>query len=441
MCREWWGPMVAVCLALCFTGGAGRAAGPNATGNMDRDSCRIRWAAHTAGVGGDKVDSLEDGNLVPNSALSTPDANAGAPAGWTFNVWGRNIATGSWLPSPEVPGGHALRVNVSQYKDGDAKWYFDPIRLTDDTWYSYQDLHRSDGRSRLILSCRQTATGAVWHRTIGQSGASASWQQESVRFYIGPLAGCEATILHLVDRNGFLETAHPILARVQPKRLARSLVSVAFDDGWKSAVTTARTDLEARGLVGSYYLVKSLIDHPGGQYASTSDLLALVADAAKKGHEIGSHTAHHDPLSLLPAGQLRVELKENLDWLLGHGVTRPGLAYPFGDFDGTVETEARSMHPYARTSLDGLNDGTTDRYRIRVRAVTDQTDTASILASIDDAIRSSTWLVLLFHDIGPSDPANPYRTSRAQYLTILDRLTARDATVVTVAAALEELGV
>ena len=439
--RREWGPLAAACLALFFTGGgAGGAGVTDAAGGLEANWGRDRRAALSAGAGADDLDSPMDGNLVPNAALSTPGVKAGAPAGWTFDAWGRNAATGSWFPSPDLPGGYALRVNVSRHEDGDAKWHFDRIRLAGDTWYSYRDLHRSDGRSRLILSCRDTATGAIRYRSLGQSSASASWRKESVRFYIGPSDGCQATILHLVDRNGFLETAHPVLVGVPPRPLARPLVSVAFDDGWKGAVTTARADLEARGFVGSFYLVKSFIDHPGGQYASTSDLRVLVADAAKKGHEIGSHTAHHGPLTLLPAGQLRAELRENLDWLSGLGVVRAGFAYPLGDFDRTVEPEARSLHPYARTSLDGLNDGTTDRFRIRVRTVTAETDTASILASIDDAVRSSTWLVLLFHDIGPSDPANPYRTSRAQYLTVLDRLSEGDATVVTVAAALQKLG-
>ncbi len=379
-------------------------------------------------------------NLVPDGALTEEGPAPGAPAGWTFNAWGENGAKGSWIESPGVAAGRALRIDMSNYRNGDAKWLFDRVRLAGGAWYSYSDLHRSDGRSRLVLSCREGSGGAVWNRVIGQTGASRVWRREEVRFYLRPGTGCEASLLHLIDRDGYLELARPLLAPAAPRPLPRPLVSLAFDDGWKGAVTTARADLEARHFVGSYYLVRSVIDHPSGRYASASDLRELVAAAAAKGHEIGSHAAHHKPLSLLPPGRIRAELKESLEWLSELGVDHPGIAYPFGDFDDRVEAQARVLYPYARTSLDGLNDAAVDRYRVRVLTVTTATDTASILAGIADAVRTSTWLVILFHDIGEFDPSNPYRTSRAQYLAVLDRLAAGDAAVVTVAGALRQLG-
>lgn len=341
------------------------------------------------------------GNLVPNAFLSPARAKGEAPAGWTFGAWGANRAKGSWLPSGGVLGGRALRVDVSDYRDGDAKWSFDRVKLAGDTWYSYSDYHRSDGRSRILLSCRKTADATVRNRSIGQSDASATWRRESVRFYLGPAADCEATILHLLDRNGFLETDLPALAPVQPRPLARPLVSLAFDDGWRSAVNRGRADLEARGLVGSYYLGESLIGDPDGHYASRAELQALLAEAARKGHEIGSHAAHHRRLSAL-RGRLRwQEMKANADWLSTLGVSRAGLAYPLGDFDAATEAQARALHAYARTSLEGLNDAATDRYRIEVLPVTTETETATILARIDDAAArrrgsscsSTTWAI------------------------------------------------
>jgi len=389
------------------------------------------------GTGG--AGPTDPGNLIPNAALSVPGPERDAPAGWTFNRWGRSAAKGTWLESGGVSGGGALRVEVSRHGDGDAKWHFRRVRLAGDAWYSYSDFHRSDGRSRMVLSCRRGSDGVVSYRNIWQSEASAAWRREEVRFYLGPAADCEATIFHLVDRTGFLETSLAALVPVEPRPLARPLVSLAFDDGWKSAVTTARADLEERGFTGSYYLVKSFIGDPGGRYASAADLRALLA-ASRKGHEIGSHTAYHHLLGSLSAPLRRQELRENLDWLRGLGVTGAGLAYPFGDFDDRVGVEARALHPYARTSFDGLNDAATDRYRITVLPVTAGTETAEILARIDDAVRTSTWLVLLFHDVGAPDPADPYRTSTTQFTAVLDRLAEGDAAVVTVAAALKEIG-
>ncbi len=323
--------------------------------------------------------------------------------------------------------------------DGGAQWLFDRIELPGDAWYSYSDLHRSDGRSRILLSCMRAAGGSVSYRVIAQSGASAEWHREEVRFYLGPSADCEASVLHAVDRDGFLEIARPTLRRAPPAPLARPLVSLAFDDGFKSAVTTAREDLETRGFAASYYLVKKFIDDPGGHYATTADLRALVASAAARGHEIASHTAHHPFLTGMSPRARRREMKAGLSWLSRLGIAPAGLAYPLGDFDAATEADARRFHPYARTSLDGLNDASTNRYRIKVETVTADTDTTAILDRIDDAVRTSTWLVLLFHDIGGPAPPDPYLTPRAQYLAVLDRLGRGDAAVVTVAEALRQI--
>jgi peptidoglycan/xylan/chitin deacetylase (PgdA/CDA1 family) len=362
-----------------------------------------------------------------------------APDGWTFDSWGQNLAVGRYLKSGGLFGGHALRVEMSRYRDGDAKWSFRRVRLAGDAWYSFSDFFRSAGRSRIVLSYREAGRGGIRNRNIGQADASGTWSRASARFYLGPAEGEGVTVYHLIDGEGFLETARPALVRVGPRPLPRPLASLAFDDGWKSALTRARSDLESHHLAGSYYLVETFLDDREGRYASTADLRRLITEAPGKGHEIGSHTAHHRPLSRVAEEARRQELQENIDWLANLGVSRPGLSYPFGDSDAASEAEVRALHPYARTSLDGLNDGTVDRYRIKVFPVTAETATASLLARIDDAVRTSTWLVLLFHDIGESNPSNPYRTSRAQFLDVLDRLSAGDITVVTVADALKEV--
>jgi len=403
------------------------------------EGCAALKAGFDAGPMGSKSGPAAQRNLIWNADLAIPGEDPETPEGWTFNTWGRTAAKGTWI-DPGGSGDRALRVEVSERRDGDAKWHFDRVGLVGDAWYSYSDLHRSDGRSRIVLSCRRTSDGAVTHRNLWQSGASDTWRREEVRFYLGRSGGCEATVFHLVDRDGFLETRAAVLTPVRPRPLARPLVSIAFDDGWKSAVTTARAELEVRGFTGSFYLVKSFIGDPAGRHASAADLRELLAAAVTKGHEIGSHTAYHGVLTGLPAQRRRQEMRENLEWLAGLGVHQAGLAYPRGEFDDRVEVEARVLHPYARTSLDGLNDAATDPYRIAVLPVTRGMETAEVLGRIDDAVRTSTWLVLLLHDVGEPDPTDPYRTSSAQYRAVLDRLAAGDAAVVTVAAALKEIG-
>ncbi|HEY9842964.1 MAG TPA: hypothetical protein V6D23_21030, partial [Candidatus Obscuribacterales bacterium] len=122
------------------------------------------------------------------------------------------------------------------------------------------------------------------------------------------------------------------------------------------------------------------------------------------------------------------------------GITAPGIAYPYGDFDGKVETEVQRFHAYARTSLEGLNDGNSIRYRLRVVTATSDTPTETLLGWIDAARATNTWLIFLFHDLGEPLKQHPYRTPFPQYVQVLDAIKAKGLHVVTIDQGLKESG-
>ena len=61
-----------------------------------------------------------EGNLVPNFSLENIDGNV--PMYWQSNNWGSNTATFEY-PVLGVEQGKAVKVTISKYTSGDAKWY------------------------------------------------------------------------------------------------------------------------------------------------------------------------------------------------------------------------------------------------------------------------------------------------------------------------------
>lgn len=172
-------------------------------------------------------------------------------------------------------------------------------------------------------------------------------------------------------------------------------MSFTFDDGWISQSAVAQPLLEQYGYRGTFYLLSGFLDQ--FPYMSTASAIAL-RDA---GHEIGSHTISHPHLPQLSTEDLQQELAASRVELEARlGVSVANFASPYGEVDGRVLTEVRSIYGSHRGVVEGLNRrGATHRYDIRVRNVLNTTSLATVEAWMDEAIATDTWLVLVYHDV------------------------------------------
>lgn len=398
-----------------------------------------RWLAGVAGLvllgacaagerdfggGGAGGDGYLSENLIGNPAL---ELERGGPVGWTFLADDGVVARGSVR---EEEGWSFLHTDVDPGSGpGHARWWFEPVQLSGGRFYEYTDSYRSYGTGRLIWSCE--ADGARRFHWAGQSSSSPTWSRTAFRFFVP--ADCLATVMHLLDRPGYLDTRLHALREVAPAPLEGAWVSIAFDDGNESHFHVAARELEEHGVRGTFYLVTDWLGRGG--YLSWEQ----AGEMAAKGHEIGSHTASHRPLTEVPAGQLRDEVEGSLLQLARVGAAG-GLAYPFGDFDEVVEPYAASRARYVRTSLEGMNDATLDPTRIRVFPVTAATTAHELERAVDDAVRARGWQVFLFHDLGEPVESDPYRTDPALLRGLLGALHERDVSVLPVVEVVEALG-
>ena len=307
--------------------------------------------------------------------------------------WGENEA--AFSTGADEDGCIPVTVTVSEHTDGEAGWYFEPVKLSKG-WYEYSDMSRSDTVSEVILSC-----GLEKFMSIGQSVSAPSFERNSARFFVPE--ECSYTVLRSLGRNGTLEVCGHSLSKIEPVRLENPVITFSFDDIWASAATEGAAELDSRG------------------------------------HEIGFHGSKHTMFTGMTVEEAEADIAEGLAWLGGLGIQPEGMAFPFGDLDESSVSAVRKHFSYSRTSFSGLNDLAMNRYGIRVFPVTASTTLQELKDLAQSVIDESVWGVFLFHDIGEPDGINEYLTSLDDFKELLDMAGGYGVTVETAGNMMKKL--
>jgi glucose/arabinose dehydrogenase len=125
------------------------------------------------------------------------------PSGWIKGSWGNNTNEFGVATSGHTDNS-SLQVSMSDYIDGDAKWFFEPVSVTGNTSYTYSNWYRTEAQSRLVAEYTLSG-GSKAHEWLGSVGASTDWNQKSVTIQT-PVDAIKVTVHHVLTENGVLET-------------------------------------------------------------------------------------------------------------------------------------------------------------------------------------------------------------------------------------------
>ncbi len=283
--------------------------------------------------------------LVQNRSLES--GSIGAPDDWTFNTWGTNDASSTY-PVTGIDGADAARVDITNYTDGDAKWYFDDVTVYPDNTYTVSYQYRSDVPNDLTVRFTLQDDSFVYV-TATTNPMSTSW------------ASTTATVRS--PQNSKSMTVFPILASV------------------------------------GYLEIDNMSVKRNQAYVSPSQVLSIEAS----GHEIGSHTRHHVALTQVSSALQQDEIETSKDDLLDVGKigvsSITSLAYPYGDHNTTVQNLTSAHYGNARSTDEGFNYTNTNKYALKIQTVDRNTTLADIEEWVDTARTDKTWLILMFHQI------------------------------------------
>ena len=369
-------------------------------------------------------------NLFTNPSLETVGSN-GLPTGWTRGKWGTNTNV-FIFPTAGYQSDKAARVEISSYTSGDAKWYPGNVNVTPGSAYEFSNVYKSNIKSYVAI--RYTlSSGANSFVDIGAPASSVDWKQFKTQFTVPPNA-VAMTVFHLIKGVGYLEVDNYSLKKISndPTKFNNGLVSINFDDGWRSAYQNALPILDAAGFKSNQFIVTGRMnsDFPG--YVQPNEVLSMQS----RGHEVGAHTRTHSDLTTLTDAEARAEIQGSRNDLKAIGINPVNFfAYPFGSYDDQVQQIVKDAGFAAGRSSDGgYNDKTIDLFALRRQPMLANTTLPQVKGYIDKALTDKTWVILLFHEVNNS--GNQYSVTPSFFQQTVDYLKQKSVVPVTLSQAI-----
>ena len=355
--------------------------------------------------------------LVPNGSLENAAGNN--PANWQHNSWGQNSASFAYVNEGRT-GGKSVKVSLSNFQSGDAKWYFEPIstlapgsqyRFT--TWYKTNTLPKA-----VAMYLKADGSASYVGLPAPQPGVNSQtqWQQYSDTFTV-PADATSVSVFLIIEQNGWLQTDDYNIATYHPNGFSRPLLTLTFDDGHEDNATTALPLLNQYGFKTTQCYATTFIE-------GNAEAVANVRAFQNSGHEICSHTVTHPFLTSLNANNLAYELSHSRQYLESiTGTPIDNFATPYGDYNPTVNNAIKQYYGSHRTVDEGFNSKDNfDKYRLRVQNILDTTPASQVQQWIEQAQADKTWLILVYHRIA-SDPGpyDAYTDVFAEQLQVIQR--------------------
>ncbi len=229
---------------------------------------------------------------------------------------------------------------------------------------------------------------------------------------------------------------------VAPLRLAgdQPVVSFTFDDVPRSAATLGAEILEDHGARGTFYVAGGLVGRPSSEWQM------IDADGVRalheNGHEIGCHTFSHRRTCDLDAASMQAEIEGNRRYFrtLDPSINIRNFAYPYGF--GSIQRKRQLGEAFdsCRSIVPKVNSGTIDLQFLHAMPLVDQRiGPRGIQRAFDQAIATGGWLIFYTHDVAARP--SPYGCTPILLRKALEEARRRDVRILTIAEALQCLGV
>ncbi|MBI4345562.1 MAG: polysaccharide deacetylase family protein [Elusimicrobia bacterium] len=184
------------------------------------------------------------------------------------------------------------------------------------------------------------------------------------------------------------------IARQAPRA---PIISITFDDG-NADQLMAVPMLSRHGLKATFFVNAGRIGQD--DYLTRGQLRSLQS----AGHEIGGHSLSHPRLIALTEEELRREVCVDRSRLLAWGLSAQNFAYPFGEYDGSVQAMVRSCGYATARAVGNASRAAPypppDPYALAAPASVAETDAVEHLKRLVlDAERTGGWLILTFHHV------------------------------------------
>jgi peptidoglycan/xylan/chitin deacetylase (PgdA/CDA1 family) len=331
-------------------------------------------------------------NLIPNSSLASTTFNM--PDDWTSYQSGDNTASFSYLSDSR---GSYVRTAVKDFRSGEAKWQYASQPITVYGRYKFEVSYQSDKPVNVIAEYT-LKDGKHFFETVDVLPPAGVWTtvQKTLE---APVGAVTLNISLVLNSDGILlrrEYSLQDITKSGDLRWQRPIVSIAFDDGWRSSYTQAVPILNAYGYKGTFYINPSIIETSHFMSAANLDTLS------KTGHEIAARGYSHSDMTMMSQNALNDQLNRGQSSLKAAGLQASNFAPPYGKTDPEVEWYAKKYFATLRGLRPGVNTRQNmNQYDLKAFAVKKDTDQSLLADLLDKTKQTNGWLILVYHNVNP----------------------------------------
>lgn len=367
-------------------------------------------------------------NLLPNPEMSGIDN--GQIDRWEQNSYGNNDAKFS-LQTKGRNNTNSTRLQITKYADGDAKWISSAVDVKPGEYLEFEEYYKSDASSDIVVETRDNG-GALNYISLATLETSRNEWTVYRGYFVVPAYIEQIRIGHALSNTGTLETDDYKLVRSALPQFNRGLVTLSFDDGWRSIYENGMPLFDKYNIKTSQFIISGTV---GDKSYMTP---AMLDEFARKGHEIGSHSANHEDLSRLGDAAVvktlatsRDVLNANYNWNANNFVS------PYGRTTKMATSRVRECYQSMRGTATGYNTAKYDRYNLKVMNIEVNTKPEEIATAVRFARDHKLWLILLYHEV-ESDSKSEYAASIKDLEKHIQILKEEQVTVVTMEQGLVE---
>lgn len=164
---------------------------------------------------------------ILNPSLETAStANTKMPADWQTSKWGTNTTSFTYENSGHS-GSKSVKIVISKYTSGDAKWVFTPVAVTPGNEYYFSDWYKSSIASEIVVKFTD-AMGQESFKWLGTEAKSTAWKKTNHQF-VAPAGAVTATVYHLIAAKGNLQTDDYLLGESQKLIITDNVPNNSFE--------------------------------------------------------------------------------------------------------------------------------------------------------------------------------------------------------------------
>jgi peptidoglycan/xylan/chitin deacetylase (PgdA/CDA1 family) len=379
-------------------------------------------------------------NVVKNPSVETVQSNnTNLPQNWAHEKWGTLTTTFTYVKNDGHTGSKSVKVQISSYTDGDAKWMPDAIAVTPGDSYRLTDWYKSDIENYPVIEFALT-DGTSYYLGLRPQDPSATWTQFSESFQV-PAKAKTMRVMHLISAKGYLSLDDVSLTKITPHGFTRAIVTLNFDDGWEDDTISVLPVLNNKNFKATWFFATTYLENSPQTGAINVSGPSAVHALFNDGQEIGGHTVTHPDLTTLSDSDLNYELthsKQYLEGLVGAGNVT-SLATPYGTYSDQVIETAKSLYTSLRSTDEGFNTGDDfDMYRLEVQNMQKTTTLDQFKSWVDQAKKDKSWLIIVYHRVASSN-LEDFDTPVADFGPQMDYLKSSGVTVLPTQTALNEI--